>query len=83
MKDIFILISYFIMIVIGADIARTKELPQHHAGSVYIGNYAYFVAIIFIAFGAYGMYSFFYRKEEWYILKHFIGDAKSLVKSLM
>jgi len=54
----------FVLFGIGIGIAFTKSIPQgHYAKSLYIGNYAYIISLIFISYASYIVYKSFDDKK--------------------
>lgn len=64
MKELWGLVIPFMLFVEGVNIAISKMLPQKYAASVYIGNYAYIVAAIFIGFAMYAFYNYVKNDDD-------------------
>ena len=58
MNKFTLLITFIFTFIISIHIFLTKELPVSHGKDVYIGNFAYIPATVFLLFSLWALYEF-------------------------
>jgi len=68
MNNLLYKIIAFLLLIAGVNIIVTKRLPQGKYGAwIEIGNYSYFLGILFILYGIYILYSIYKNKLTFYL----------------
>ena len=61
MNKFVLLITFIFTFLISMHIFITKELPVSHGKDVYIGNFAYIPALVFLLYSLWVLYNFIKR----------------------